>query len=137
MGKHLLMDDAYIPSLLSIPYLGYANTDDPIYRQTRKMLLSSDNPYYYEGKYAKGIGSPHTPERYVWHMALAMQGLTSDDKVEMKEILNMLETCDGDTGFMHEGFHVDDPTIFTRPWFTWPDALFCKFVDKCIAEGVI
>ena len=54
-----------------------------------------------------------------------------------EEILHMLETCDGDTGFMHEGFHVDDPTRFTRPWFTWPDALFCKFVDKCIAEGVI
>ena len=137
LGNYVLMDDANIPSLISIPYLDYTTTDDPIYRQTRQMLLSSDNPYYYEGKYAKGIGSPHTPERYVWHMALAMQGLTSDDKVEMKEILNMLETCDGDTGFMHEGFHVDDPTIFTRPWFTWPDALFCKFVDKCIAEGVI
>ena len=103
----------------------------------RKMLLSFDNPYYYEGEYAKGIGSPHTPVDYVWHMALAMQGLTSNDKSEMKEILHMLETCDGDTGFMHEGFHVDDPTLFTRPWFTWPDALFCKFVDKCIAEGVI
>ena len=137
MGNYVLMDDANIPSLISIPYLGYAPTDDPIYRQTRKMLLSADNPYYYEGKYAKGIGSPHTPEHYVWHMALAMQGLTSDDKAEMKEILHMLETCDGDTGFMHEGFHVDDPTIFTRPGFTWPDALFCKFVDKCIAEGVI
>ena len=137
MGKHLLMDDANIPSLLSIPYLGYAGTDDPIYRQTRKMLLSFDNPYYYEGEYAKGIGSPHTPVDYVWHMALAMQGLTSDDKNEMKEILHMLETCDGDTGFMHEGFHVDDPTRFTRPWFTWPDALFCKFVDKCMAEGII
>jgi len=137
MGNYVLMDDANIPSLISIPYLGYAGTDDPIYRQTRKMLLSSDNPYYYEGKYAKGIGSPHTPENYVWHMALAMQGLTSDDKEEMKAILDMLETCDGGTGYMHEGFHVDDPTIFTRPWFTWPDALFCKFVDKCMAEGII
>lgn len=137
MGNYVLMDDANIPSLISIPYLGYAGTDDPIYRQTRKMLLSSDNPYYYEGKYAKGIGSPHTPENYVWHMALAMQGLTSDDKEEMKAILDMLETCDGGTGYMHEGFHVDDPTIFTRPWFTWPDALFCKFVDKCMVEGII
>lgn len=137
MGNYVLMDDANIPSLISIPYLGYTTTDDPIYRQTRKMLLSSDNPYYYEGKYAKGIGSPHTPEHYVWHMALAMQGLTSDDKEEMKAILDMLINCDGDTGYMHEGFHVDDPTIFTRPWFTWPDSLFCEFVNKCIAEGIV
>ena len=101
------------------------------------MLLSSDNPYYYEGKCAKGIGSPHTPPHYVWHMALAMQGMTSDDKEEMKAILDMLTHCDGGTGYMHEGFHVDDPTVFTRPWFTWPDSLFCEFVNKCMDEGIV
>ena len=137
MGNYLLMDDANIPSLISAPYLGYTTTDDPIYRQTRKMLLSADNPYYYEGKCAKGIGSPHTPARYVWHMALAMQGMTSDDKEEMKAILDMLTNCDGGTGYMHEGFHVDDPTVFTRPWFTWPDSLFCEFVNKCMDEGIV
>lgn len=137
MGNYQLMDDANIPSLISAPYLGYTTTDDPIYRQTRKMLLSSDNPYYYEGKCAKGIGSPHTPPHYVWHMALAMQGMTSDDKEEMKAILDMLTNCDGGTGYMHEGFHVDDPTVFTRPWFTWPDSLFCEFVNKCMDEGIV
>ena len=137
MGNYLLMDDANIPSLISAPYLGYTTTDDPIYRNTRKMLLASDNPYYYEGKCAKGIGSPHTPPHYVWHMALAMQGMTSDNKEEMKAILDMLTTCDGGTGYMHEGFHVDDPTVFTRPWFTWPDSLFCEFVNKCMDEGIV
>ena len=137
MGNYLLMDDANIPSLISAPYLGYTTTDDPIYRNTRKMLLSSDNPYYYEGKCAKGIGSPHTPPHYVWHMALAMQGMTSDNKEEMKAILDMLTNCDGGTGYMHEGFHVDDPTVFTRPWFTWPDSLFCEFVNKCMNEGIV
>lgn len=137
MGNYLLMDDANIPSLISAPYLGYTTTDDPIYRNTRKMLLSSDNPYYYEGKCAKGIGSPHTPPHYVWHMALAMQGMTSDNKEEMKAILDMLTNCDGGTGYMHEGFHVDDPTVFTRPWFTWPDSLFCEFVNKCMDEGIV
>ena len=137
MGNYLLMDDANIPSLISAPYLGYTTTDDPIYRNTRKMLLSSDNPYYYEGKCAKGIGSPHTPPHYVWHMALAMQGMTSDNKEEMKAILDMLTTCDGGTGYMHEGFHVDDPTVITRPWFTWPDSLFCEFVNKCMDEGIV
>ena len=70
-------------------------------------------------------------------MALAMQGMTSDDKEEMKAILDMLTNCDGGTGFMHEGFHVDDPTVFTRPWFTWPDSLFCEFVNKCMDEGIV
>lgn len=136
-GNYQLMDDANIPSLMSAPYLGYTTTDDPIYRQTRKLLLTSENPYYYEGKCAKGIGSPHTPPRYIWHMALSMQGLTSDNKEEMRQILHMLETCDGNTGFMHEGFHSDDPTVYTREWFTWSDSLFCEFVDKCIAEGIV
>ena len=136
-GNYLMMDDANIPSLISMPYIGYVDTDNEIYRQTRKMLLSTDNPYYYEGACAKGIGSPHTPARYVWHLALSMQGLTSDNKEEMSRVLHMLETCDGNTGYMHEGFFVDDPTVYTREWFTWSDSLFCEFVDKCIAEGVI
>ena len=136
-GNYQLMDDANIPSLISMTYLGYTNTEDPMYVRTRKMLLSEDNPYYYEGIYAKGIGSPHTPPRYVWHLALSMQGLTSCDKDEMGRILHTLETCDGNTGFMHEGFFVDDPTVFSRDWFTWSDSLFCEFVDKCVAEGVI
>lgn len=136
-GNTLLMDDANIPSLMSIPYLGYAEETEPVYAQTRKMLLSSDNPYYYEGTCAKGIGSPHTPPRYVWHMALSMQGLTSNDREEMKDILHMLETCDGETGYMHEGFFVDDPKQFTRSWFTWSDSIFCEFVDKCLAEGIV
>lgn len=132
-GNALLMDDANIPSLLSIPYIGYAGTDDPLYRQTRKLLLSADNPYYYEGRCAKGIGSPHTPSRYIWHLALSMQGLTSDDPKEMAQILHMLETCDGNTGYMHEGFFADDPNVYTREWFTWSDSLFCEFVDKCVS----
>ena len=136
-GNHLLMDDANIPSLISMPYLDYAGTDDPIYRQTRKMLLSKDNPYYYEGTYAKGIGSPHTPKQYIWHLALSMQGLTSDCDEECLALLHMLETSDGDTGYMHEGFLADDPHVFTRPWFTWSDSLFCEFVDTCIEKHIV
>ena len=84
------IDDANIPSLLSIPYIGYASVEDEIYRNTRKFLLSHDNPYYFEGKYAKGIGSRHTPDNYVWHMALVMQGMTSVDANEMRELLEMI-----------------------------------------------
>ena len=61
MGNHLLMDDANVPSLLSIPYLGYAPPDDPTYRATRAFVLSEANPYRYSGSAASGVGSPHTP----------------------------------------------------------------------------
>lgn len=136
-GNYCMIDDANIPSLLSIPYIGYTSADDPIYQNTRKFLLSRDNPFYFEGKYAKGIGSRHTPEHFVWHMALVMQGLTSIDKDEKRELLDMIVQTDADTGYLHEGFHVDDPHRFTREWFTWPNSLFAEFVEKCVDENLI
>ena len=137
MGNYAMIDDANIPSLLSIPYIGYAPADDEIYQNTRRFLLSKDNPYYFEGKYAKGIGSRHTPENYVWHMALVMQGFTSIDDNEKRELLDMLVACDADTGFLHEGFNVDNPKEFTREWFTWPDSLFAEYVERLVDENVI
>lgn len=134
LGNHKIMDDANVPSLMSIPYLGFCDATDEIYQNTRRLLLSNENPYYYEGKFAKGIGSPHTPEGYIWHIALSMQGLTSIDKEEKFEILNMLINTDGDTGFMHEGFDANDPKTFSRPWFTWSNSLFCEFVESCIED---
>lgn len=137
MGHYSMIDDANIPSLLSIPYLGYASVEDPIYQNTRRFLLSVENPYYYEGKYARGIGSPHTPPRYVWHMALVMQGLTAVTAEEKREMLAMLAATDADTDLLHEGFFVDDPAQFTREWFTWPCSLFAEFVERCVNEGIL
>lgn len=136
-GDYFLFDDANVPSLLSAPYLGFCSTDDETYRNTRRFILSKDNPYYYEGKFAKGVGSPHTPEGYIWHIALSMQGLTADNAEEMREILHYLETTDGGTGYMHEGFDANDPDTFTRSWFSWSCALFAEFVEKAVDEGVI
>ena len=79
LGNYVFMDDANVPSLMSIPYLGYCSADDEIYKNTRAFVLSKENPYYYEGTAAKGVGSPHTPPEYIWHIALSMQGLTSRD----------------------------------------------------------
>ena len=128
LGNVNLMDDANVPSLLSIPYLGYCSADDPVYQNTRRMILSKVNPYYYEGTALKGIGSPHTPPEYVWHIALSMQGLTTTDKAEAEALLNLLVSSDGDTGFMHEGVYVNDPKKFTRDWFAWSNSLFSEFV---------
>jgi len=126
MGGSLLIDDANMPSLLSIPLTGYAAADDPTYLATRRLLLSDDNPYYYRGEHAAGIGSPHTPPNQVWPIALAVQGLTSTSAEERQQLLELLRDTTGGTGQMHESFHVDDPTVFTREWFSWANAMFCE-----------
>ena len=136
-GNYSMIDDANIPSLLSCPYIGYCDINDEIYQNTRKFLLSRDNEFYFEGKYAKGIGSRHTPKNYVWHMALAMQGLTALAAEEKREMLDMIVNTDGGTGYLHEGFNVDNPNEFTREWFTWPDSLFAEFIEKCVDENII
>lgn len=137
MGHYALYDDANIPSLLSIPYLGYAPADDPVYQNTRRFLLSGDNPFYFAGKAARGIGSRHTPDGYVWHLALIMQGLTSTDAAEKRALLDMIASTDAGTGFMHEGFSADDPAVYTRGWFTWPDSLLAEFIEQCVEQGVL
>ena len=137
MGNYSMIDDANIPSLLSIPYIGYSEVTDEIYQNTRKFLLSDENPYYFEGKYAKGIGSRHTPKNYVWHMALVMQGMTTTDKNEKLEILDIIPNPDAGTGYLHEGFDVDDPYVYTRAWFTWPNSLFAEFVEQCVDQNIL
>src|SRR4029453_2845968 len=102
-GNYNLMDDANVPSLLSLPYLGYRAKDDPVYLNTRAFILSADNPYFYRGAVAEGVGSPHTPKGYIWHIALAMQGLTAAALAERERILDMLEHTDAGTDLMHEG----------------------------------
>ena len=130
LGHYNLMDDANVPSLLSLPYLESVDAFDPAYQNTRRMLLSPANPYYYAGKAAKGIGSPHTPPDYIWPISLCIQGLTATDEKERWEIAGMLENMDGDTLLMHEGVHKDDPFTFTRPWFAWANSIFSEFVEK-------
>ena len=131
-GQYLVMDDANLPSLLSIPYMGYCNAENKMYQNTKEMILSDLNPYYFEGKYAKGIGSMHTPARYFWHISMGMQGLISEDMSDKKRIIENMAATDGGTGCMHEGICVDDPSIYTRPWFSWANAVFVELVlDYC------
>lgn len=136
LGSVNLMDDANVPSLLSIPYLGYRNAEDPIYANTRRFILSERNPYYFSGTAASGIGSPHTPDQYIWHIALAMQGMTEQDEAERQRLLELLLETDGGTGLMHEGFHVDRPQEYTRPWFSWANMMFCELVLLCSGIAV-
>lgn len=127
-GQFNLMDDANVPNLLSMEYLGYQPERKEVAENTRKLILSEANPYYYKGSKAAGIGSSHTPVGYIWHISLAMEGLTTKDKNKKLSILKKMVETDGDTGFMHESFNPDNPKEYTREWFSWANALFCELV---------
>jgi uncharacterized protein len=123
-GAAHLMDDSNVPSLLSLPYLGFCAPDDARYLRTRAFVLSADNPHYVSGSAASGVGSPHTGPGTIWPMSLSMQALTALDDAEILQCLRALKTTHADTGFMHESFNADDPARFTRPWFAWANTLF-------------
>ncbi|MFA5005885.1 MAG: glycoside hydrolase family 125 protein [Candidatus Izemoplasmatales bacterium] len=141
----LLTDMANIPSLLSAPWLGYCGADDPTYLGTRAFILSSENPYYYEGTYASGIGDPHDgvgsggnphPDVPVpWHMAIAMQGLTALDPEEARRCIDWMTATTAGTYVMHEAFNANDPTQYSRDYFTWPCALYAHLYLTAILEA--
>lgn len=123
-GSFNLMDDANVPSLLSLPYLGAVKSTDPVYQNTRKLILSGSNPFYFSGKSGAGIGSPHTGLDMIWPIGITMRGLTATSDKERIAAVKLLQATHGGTGFMHESFHKDDPAKFTRKWFAWANTLF-------------
>jgi len=129
-GNYNLMDDANVPSLLSIPYIEYKPIDDLIYQNTRRFILSTENPYYFQGKMACGMGSQHTPNGHIWPIGLIMQALTSDNINEQKAIMRTLLDTDNNHMYMHESFHADNPAIYTRSWFAWANSLFAELIMK-------
>jgi uncharacterized protein len=128
LGHAILTDDANVPSLLSAPYIGYMPDNDRYYLNTRAFLLSQDNPSYYTGNVARGIGSYHTPDHWVWPLAMVMEGLTASSQSEKQDVLNQLLASDPGDHLLHESFDPNDPRRFTRPDFGWPNALFSEFV---------
>ncbi|MBF9069390.1 glycoside hydrolase family 125 protein [Streptacidiphilus fuscans] len=134
LGAALLGDDANLPSLLSLPLSGWCTTADPLYLATRALVLSDANPWYYSGSHASGIGSPHTAKRHVWPLALATAGLTGSGQDAVAALETLARTTAG-TGLMHESFHVNDPSRFTRPWFGWANAAFSELAMEVSGSG--
>ena len=128
LGNSLCIDDANIPSLLSLPHLGCVPADDARYRSTREFILSFKNPYYFSGIKASGIGSQHTPSGFVWPIALAVQALTDPSVNNKLDTLDLLEVTDAETGNMHEAFDVNNDKDFTRSWFSWADMTYVQLV---------
>lgn len=133
-GNSLLMDDAGIPGLLSMPYLGCLKVDNPVYVNTRKMILSDANPYFFKGRAAEGLGSPHTLIDKVWPMGIISRILTSTDDKEILLQLKMLKHTHAGTGFIHESFDKHDPAKYSRSWFAWVNTLFGEALLKLEAE---
>ena len=134
-GNKIFMDDANVPSLMSLAYLNPKFKNQAIYSNTRKFLLSENNPYYLKGKAAEGQGSPHTGKGTIWPMGIILRALTSDDKEEIKFCLRMLKKTHADTGFMHEGFDKDNPKNYSRSWFAWANTLFGELIVKIHKEN--
>ena len=134
-GNRFLMDDANVPSLLAMPYLGDMDVNDPIYQNTRRFVWSEANPYFFRGTAGEGIGGPHIGYDMAWPMSIMMKAFTSQDDAEIKRCVEMLMTTDAGTGFMHESFNVNDPADFTRSWFAWQNTLFGELILKLVNEG--
>ena len=130
-----LADDANVPSLLALPYLGFVSASDPTYVRTRQSILSNaTNPYYFSGSAGEGVGSPHTGERRVWPIGLIVRALTSSDDAEIAQALATLKASAARTGLIHESFAVHDVGSITRPWFAWANSLFGELLVRLSRE---
>jgi meiotically up-regulated gene 157 (Mug157) protein len=128
-GNVNLMDDANVPSLLSLPYLNAVKSTDPVYQNTRKFALSEHNPYFYKGTESEGIGGPHVEQQdMIWPLSIIARGLTSTDDAEIKQCIAWLKKSHAGTGFMHESYKKDHPETFTRSWFAWANTIFGEFL---------
>lgn len=133
-GNSYCIDDGNVPSLLSLPYLKAVAPDDSVYLNTRKFVLSTNDPYYCAGKAANGPGGPHAGVGMIWPLGLIVQGMTSTNEAEIRYCLDALRRTHAGTGFMHESFDKDNPNHFTRSWFAWANTMFGEFVLKVFAE---
>ncbi len=134
-GNALCMDDANVPSLLALPYIAGVPVDDPVYQNTRRFVLSEDNPYFFKGAAGAGIGGPHKGLDYIWPMSHIMTAMTSTNDDEIRECLVSLLNTDAGTGFIHESYHAEDAGNFTRTWFAWANTLFGELILHLIDNG--
>jgi meiotically up-regulated gene 157 (Mug157) protein len=130
-GGLVLMDDANVPSLLSLPYLE-SSPDANLYARTRRFVWSKNNPWYFSGLSVKGIGSPHIGRESIWPMSQIIYALTSNSDTEIYNAIQMLKFGSVGTGFMHESYKANNPESFTRRWFAWANTLFGELVAKTV-----
>ncbi|RZL06515.1 MAG: glycoside hydrolase family 125 protein [Hymenobacter sp.] len=133
-GSHSLLDDASVPCLLALPYLGAAPLNEPTYQNTRRLALSPTNPFSYKGSAGEGIGSPRTGPDMIWPLSVAVRGLTSTDDAEIRACVRQLRAAHAGTGYLPESFHKNDPATCTNARFAKANALFGEFLWKVYQE---
>ncbi|MGH7980863.1 MAG: glycoside hydrolase family 125 protein, partial [Limisphaerales bacterium] len=129
-GNFYCIDDGNVPSLLSMPYVGSVKRGDPLYENTRRFVLSKNDPYYCQGTAGEGPGGPHTGMGMMWPLGLIVEALTSTDDAEIRRCLKILQTTHAGTGFMHESFNENNPNQYTRAWFAWANTIFGELILK-------
>ena len=132
-GHNNLMDDANIPNLTALPFTGWCSNNDPVYLNTRRFTLSFDDPYYFTGTYATGLGSPHTPKGWVWPLGIIGAALTTTSRDDIVTAIKMLDQSDTLNGLMHESVDPDDPEHYTRPEFGWANAFWAELLFRTVA----
>lgn len=127
-GSHLFMDDANLPSLLSLPLLGFVERTNEVYQNTRKMILSLEgNPYFLKGPTFEGIGGPHVGIKHAWPMSVLVQIMTSEDDEEIKRLFDLVKN-NAQLGLIHESVNVNRPGDYTRSWFAWANSVFAEAI---------
>jgi meiotically up-regulated gene 157 (Mug157) protein len=131
-GSSVIMDDANLPSLLSLPLLGFCADDDPVYLSTRKMILSREgNPYFLTGSQFRGIGGPHIGLRNAWPISLMVEVMTlpvtGEHDEEILELLELIKKA-SPLGLIHESVDVEDVRVYTRSWFAWANSVAAQMV---------
>ena len=140
-----------MPSLISLPFLGYVDADEPVYRTTRSLLLSNEtNPYCYgeseplanSSAVLGGISSEDASGNAglgnIWPLGLVVRLLTRGSRssvsdAEARAILRVLVESSGGTGLMHESYWLTDAHSYTRYWFALSNSYLGEAL-LCLAE---
>jgi meiotically up-regulated gene 157 (Mug157) protein len=144
LGGRNNMDDANLPSLLSLPYIGVGEAEvkgfGKVYDATRRAVLSKPtNQYYYAGPLGAGPGSPHTWPDFVWPLGLTDQLITAlydpngHEDAEILGLLDQLKRSAIGAGVLHESFSVYNTSVCTRNWFAWANSYFGQAVNALIS----
>jgi len=127
-GGRYVMDDANVPSLISLPYLGFLDKRHPAYTATRKVLLSPKNPYFSAGKKFRGIGGPHVDPWHPWPMSQISAIFGTNDDQEILTSLYLIANNTAGLGLIHESQSIYDEKDYTRSWFAWANSYFAEMV---------
>ena len=133
-GNYYFMDEPKYPSLLSLPFFGFCDYNNEIYLNTRKRILSRKNPYFIIGKFGEGESSSHSFRNYNGTLFTIMRALTSDNKKEIIDCLNLLIKSTNGNNYLHEYFDINDLNYYVYISFPYANSFFCVLIDSLLEK---